>query len=40
MRNEQGKFTEGNPGRPKGAANKATTLLREQVSKLLAENYE
>lgn len=39
-RNTDGTFQPGSGGRPKGSTNKATSLLREQVGRLLADNYE
>jgi hypothetical protein len=31
MRNPDGTFTKGNPGRPKGARNRATSQMREAL---------
>jgi hypothetical protein len=34
------KFTEGNPGRPKGAVNRSTKELREAIGKILNRELE
>lgn len=39
-RDEQGRFKKGNPGRPKGAANKSTEALRERVEQLLSDQFD
>lgn len=38
-RDNKGKFTSGNKGRPKGSQNKETKELRERLSQLLDDNY-
>jgi hypothetical protein len=40
MRNPNGTFTKGNPGRPKGARNRATSQMREALKALLDEELE
>lgn len=39
MRNKNGTFSEGNPGKPKGAKHKST-LLRERISGLIESNFK
>lgn len=40
MKDEKGRFTKGNEGRPKGSANKNTTVIRDAFSELLKGNLE
>lgn len=38
MKDNKGRFAKGNPGRPKGAKNKAAQEIREAFEKLLTNN--
>lgn len=40
MKDNKGKFTKGNPGRPKGSKNRATAELRERFQILLDKNID
>ena len=40
MRGKDGKFKEGNPGRPKGATNKTSREIREAITQALAGHIE
>ena len=34
------KFEKGNPGKPKGAKNKSTSLMRDRIQSLFDDNFE
>ena len=37
---KMGKFEKGNPGKPKGAKNKSTLLMRDRIQALFDDNFD